>query len=298
MKNYRPTAEDLEEESSAKLVESDPLDEKNAKADFDVQYGTVDPLKNITVAVTSFLRPGYLKACLAALHEHLPQAKVIVADDSYDVGEKKSSQLDSLNEPFKIIQLPFDSGLSAKRNAIVKAALTDYILLFCEDFRMDPEAKRGVERMLDLLQREPNIDVAAGRVNRTAYEGYLQYVPGQYIRETRLDARSVGNAPWHYVDLTANYFLGRRSTMKRFPWPEECKIGGEHVCFFLDMKLGKPPGRVAFVPAANINTFGEIPDGADPRYLEYRARAAALGHEAMKRRYDIKQYIGFSGDVS
>jgi glycosyltransferase involved in cell wall biosynthesis len=249
-------------------------------------------LSDITILVTTFLRDGYLQDCIAGIYKNLPECHIVVVDD----GERSSSIVHSLRKE-KWLAMPFDSGLSAKRNAGVKAATTKYVLLGCDDFQFDAEARRGIELMLEALDCFPQLSVASGRVDYRNYEGFLEYVDGEYIKETRADMSPADkDGACQLVDLTVNYFLARTEVLKQFPWPEEMKIGGEHVCLFLDLKLaGK---KVAWVKGANINTQPHDPSKQDPRYPEFRARARTLGHPLMKTRYNIKQYIGFEGDVS
>jgi hypothetical protein len=272
-------------------------------------------MNDITIAVTTFMRPGYAFNCLAALLRDLPNCRVILADDS--------PPLDSLNgvpgigldggiPPGEIVHkwkgfqhsgiyMPFDSGLAAKRNAIVRACETKYLLLFCDDFLMDEAGADGVERLYQVLEQWPQIAVAAGRVDNRPYEAWLEYVKGSHIRERRIVFSE--KAEWFPVDLAVNYFMGRTEVMRRFPWPEEMKIGGEHVCFFLDLKLareieGASDLDVVWVPDVNVKTMTLGPEAQDSRYDQYRARAFELGHAAMKRRYNIKTYVGMNGDIS
>ena len=244
-------------------------------------------LADTTILITSFLRPGCLAQCIAGIAANLPECDCLVVDDG-DLDGEHFFRL----RPGRFISLPFDSGLPAKRNAGVNAATTNYVLLGCDDFVFDAKARLGVEFMIEELDLNPDLDLVGGRVDGRPYEGFLEYVPGEYIKETRLEAVDY----FHECDLTVNYFLARTEVLKNFPWPEEMKIGGEHVCFFLDLKLAGR--RVAWLKGANINTQPYDPSKQDPRYPEFRARARTLGHPLMKKRYGIKHYIGFEGDVS
>jgi hypothetical protein len=100
------------------------------------------------------------------------------------------------------------------------------------------------------------------------------------------------------VDIATNYFLARTEVLKQFPWPQEMKIGGEHVCLFLDLKeSGK---KVVWAEGININTLhlGTGPDVQDPRYKAFRQRALTTGHALMKIKRNIKTYVDFNGGVS
>jgi len=242
-------------------------------------------LQDVTILITTFLRPGYLERCVQGAKINLSECVLLVVDDS------------EIKSPLANIELPFDSGLAMKRNVGVAACKTKYLLLGCDDFDFSTlEARQGVEKLIKILDENPEIDIAGGRVDGHPYEGNLEYAPGEYIREHRVIGNP--NNPFTPVDLTVNYFMGRTEIMKQFPWPEEMRIGGEHVCFFLDLKhAGR---KVVWVPGVNINTLylGIALNVQDPRYGGYRRRAINLGHPLMKKRYNIKNYIGFEGDRS
>jgi hypothetical protein len=244
-------------------------------------------LADVTILVTSFLRPGYLFHCLQGIRDNLPECTVITVDDSGDT----ILDFPSGNGRDLLVRMQFDSGLSAKRNTGVRICHTKYLLLGCDDFDFSTKkARDGIQMFVDMADAFPQFDVFGGRVDDKPYEGFLEYKAGEYIKETRLD--------WEIIfgqgaicDLTVNYFLGRTEVMKQFPWPEEMKIGGEHVCFFLDLKLA---GRkVCWVRGANITTLKLGPEAQHPDYAKYRARAKTLGHPLMLKRYNIKEYIGF-----
>lgn len=245
------------------------------------------PLNEVSMLITSFLRHGCLRVCLSGIAKNLPECTIIVVDDS-DVD--LCANIAGAN----CIRMKFDSGLSAKRNAGVKACQTKYILLGCDDFDFStPEARLGIEKMVKVLDENPDIDVAGGRVDNNPYEGYLEYVSGEYVRETRLVP---DGSPFQRCDLTVNYFLAR--TDKIVAWDERMKIGGEHFDWFWQM--GQTGCKIVWVPEVNVNTLhlGMGPDTQDPRYGGFRRRAVNLGHPLMKKQYNIKDYIGFDGGKS
>lgn len=249
-------------------------------------------LADVTVGISSFLRPGYLSRCLESIAEHLPEVTVLVADDSdSDICAKIAGP--------GCIRMAFDSGLSAKRNALVARCTSDLFCLFCDDFKADEECRAGVLLLLEVLDKWPDIAIAAGRVDGRAYEAMLEYIPGQHIRETRVDVRQglYGRPAWVPVDLAVNYFLARTAVMRDVPWPENIRpVGGEHVAFWLDAKM--KGYKSVFVHGVNVKTMTLGPEAQDVRYPAMRARAYATGHIAMKRHYNILKFIGMAGDES
>ena len=254
-------------------------------------------LSDVTILVTSFLRFGYLEGCLEGIERNLRECDVVTVDDSGPSKEFEQLAHDSIyRDGNQFWFMDFDSGLSAKRNLGVKAVCTKYVLLGCDDFDFSTkEAREGIEKMVKVLDENPNtLDLVAGRVNNQPYEGFLEYVHGEYIKETRLNTEEVfgGDMSWKRCDLTVNYFLARTEILKRFPWDETITpIGGEHGDFFLTLKENRR--RVAWVRGVNVNTFPHDPSKIDPRYPELRARAVTHGHRIFMEKRNIKQYIGF-----
>lgn len=275
-------------------------------------------LADISIAIPSFLRLGYLFECLRHIMRNLPECQVIVADDSIEnpsvildyqtIAHTAPSCVTIENsvekKAFPVLRLPFDSGLSAKRNAIVSACQTKYLLLFCDDFKADEECRAGVLRLGEVLDQWPDIALAAGRVDKKPYEAMLEYVPGSHIRETRVQIAHAndpsacnGRPAWTPVDLAINYFLARTEKLLACPWPEDIRpIGGEHCAFYLNAKM--KGYRTVFVHGVNVKTLTLGAEAQDPRYPEMRSRAYATGHAAMKRHYNIEKFIGMAGDVS
>jgi GT2 family glycosyltransferase len=253
-------------------------------------------LSDVTILITSFLRPGYLQECLAGIRRNLPECKVIVIDDS---GDQQPGHCVGVH----LVQLPFDSGLSAKRNAGVKACTTKYLLMGSDDFDFSTaEARAGIQKLVRVLEEHPDVDVAGGHHNNQRYEGFLEFVAGSHIKETRLFANQQATVPSlsqkhkvYKVDLIVNYFLARRESIRGIPWDERMKIGGEHGDWFLTLKeTGK---TVVWVDGVNINELPRDRNKEHPDYGRYRARAVSLGHRIFLEKRGIQYYFGFDDPV-
>ncbi|HSZ60713.1 MAG TPA: glycosyltransferase [Terriglobales bacterium] len=255
-------------------------------------------MRDITILITSFLRPGYLKDCLAGIEKNLPDCEVIVADDSGD--QPPGNETDR-----RFIHLPFDSGLSAKRNAGVKACNTKYLLMGSDDLDFSTvEVREGIEKLLRVLDEHPMVDVAGGHHNNQQYEGFLEMSPGSYIKESRLfsannprETRQLLSQEYevYKVDLIVNYFLARTQSIRQFPWDERMKIGGEHGDWFLTLKnAGK---NVVWVSGVNINELPRDPTKEHADYATYRGRALSLGHRIFLEKRGIRYYFDFDTPV-
>ena len=248
-----------------------------------------DEGNQISVMVTTFLRDGSLFHTLKNLAEHCAGVKIIVVDDGYSSTQKQLVYRALKEGGHTVIELPFDSGLCAKRNAAVRACTTDFILLGSDDFLFDAAAYLGVHKLHHVLYNHPEIAVAAGRVKDQPYEGFLTRVPGHYIKETRLIPS--GTREFYPCELTVNYFLARVSLIRDLPWDERMKIGGEHGDWFMDLK--NHARQVVWVPGVSVREVWYHVKGNHPDYVTYRARAFKQGHQIFLQKQKVPVHIGF-----
>ncbi len=247
-------------------------------------------LSRVTIVIPTFLRPGYFDACLSSILEKLPECKIAVACDDTLTPEPWP------NKNIKFVRLPFDSGLTMKRNYAVQMVETEYTLLACDDFNFtDPETRRGIERMIHVLDAHKDIDVAVGTYNDRMYEGTFLHVLDEYIAERRI-CRHDQLGEWVRlgalkIEIGINYFLARTVVLRQVPWDENIRpIGGEHADWFLRMKdYGK---AIVWVPNCPIRSFERNDSWAHPYYNRYRRRAH-IGHKIFMEKWNIKRYIEF-----
>ena len=100
----------------------------------DQLFCTVDNswMTEVTVGVKTFLRPECLVNCIKSVRLYYPNISIIIADDSDDK-IKKVNQKNMKKFKVKIIDLPFDSGLSVGRNTIVNQTTSKYIVIIDDD---------------------------------------------------------------------------------------------------------------------------------------------------------------------
>ncbi|MEX0644823.1 MAG: glycosyltransferase [Parvularculaceae bacterium] len=184
-------------------------------------------------------------------------------------------------------ELPFDNGLSASRNYLVRTATEPYVLIcdddfaFTEDFGLrDARAAFDFDAELGVLGgRLLNIDhdVAGTTANRSeatfAYNlifdrpnRTLVMLPAAIYGEP---ARRLGSVDVTYCDTVLNFCLIRRERVfdKGIWWDEASKIGGEHFEFFLRIKETRN-AKVAYCPAL----FAEHHRMQSAEYAQLRSR--------------------------
>ena len=256
------------------------------------------PMNRVAVMVKTFLRDGYLRTCVKGLQEFFPDAKIVVIDDGVESFEKIRLYADLRLAGHSCIWLPFDSGFGAKANAAIEHCDREFVLIASDDFDFkDRVARRSVEKMLEVLDSDPFIDVASGRVNSRPYEGLLT-INGEHCREDRgyRETRvTPGGVTYHLCDLTVNFSLIRRRVFDQVRWDGDVKIGGgEHGAFYID--LLRAGFKTCYVEGANINEMGNVPSWKDIRYPDFRSRARTPGRPCLARR-GINYYTTFGGFV-
>ncbi|SDF44586.1 Glycosyltransferase involved in cell wall bisynthesis [Limimonas halophila] len=238
------------------------------------------PMRDVTAGVKAFLRQAELRDTLTALTGH-GLHEVIVADDS-GIGPEREALYAELREvlPLRVIELPYDSGASAGRNAVARACITPYLLMLDDDLIV-PDNLAAMRRAVD-ASRE------LGGVSCIWREhGRLSSCAANLYRVGRRLYKDIGRGPacvprpdgkrLPVYDIVEQSVLFRTETFDDVLWDEHFTIMREHVDFFLQHKaLGR--WRFAVVPEVVMRhektpkTAGS--DYAALRYGRERKRAA------------------------
>lgn len=250
--------------------------------------------ENIAIGIRTFLRDEHLYNAIRGIQENLPGAQMIIADCGEHNEEKEGVYADLERAGHKTIQLNFDSGFGAMSNAIVDALDRKYLLIGSDDFCFSPiEVREGIEKLQQVLELCPDVDIASGRVNNRPYEFDL-IDKGDEVTEVPIKYNVHGPIfPWFIdCDLTVNYSLFRKRVFEKVRWESDIRIGGgEHGAQAI--KIKRANFRTVFVPGVNINEQ-EVKNS--PRYNLYRRRALDPGRLAFDR-IGVKKYILGSGIV-
>lgn len=267
----------------------------------------LEAMPRISILIKTFLRDRMLHRTLRAVERHLPGSKMIVVDDGYEHRDKISRYADLRSKGHDCLWLPFDSGFGAKANAGVAANDREFVLIASDDFEFaKPGVAEGIGRMVTVLDNDPDIGVASGRVGGNPYEGHVvqgvdPITDEVYLQEIPLtpypdgsDWQHADGVPYHVVDLTVNYCLVRKEVFDYVKWDEDYKIGGDHYTWMRDVRMAG--FRIAYVHGANINQIPAFPGSEHRDYGKYRARAKrAL--PLFFHKQGIDRYVGFDGRV-
>jgi glycosyltransferase involved in cell wall biosynthesis len=268
---------------------------------------------SVTIVIKTFERPQSLKKLLNTLNTYARQYPIIVADDS------KISAETAIKKQFPALaitwlNLPFDTGLSAGRNALVNNVQTDYFLLCDDDFKLDERAdiERAVktinENKLDILGGDFYNYVTIPTIKRFIkllifdpwkIKMYLfkNFETNRYLGTFRLKNESScellitnkNKDELYYCDLVNNFFIGKTSAVKKMgAWDPELKMG-EHEDFFYRAKQHKLV--VAYLPGFGTGHFPVIKSN----YKKYRLRASQYKSKFVLK-HQFKSYIEIQTD--
>jgi len=255
-------------------------------------------LRKVTILIKTFLRDAHLADALSGIWASMPEVHVLVIDDGEHTPAKESLYQRAIGTGHTVVQMPFDSGFGAKSNEAIKHIFRPYLLIGSDDFNFRPlEVRHGIEKLVAVLDGDPHLAIASGRVNGNPYEGWLHDYGDRVVEEwLSLDNPKKSNGVVYYhCDLTVNYSLIRAEILGRnkICWYDDVKIGGgEHGAFFVAVK--RAGYKVAYVPGVNISEQQGKP--TDLRYSSFRGRASRPEREAFKH-MGIREYVCFGGSV-
>ncbi len=253
------------------------------------------PLSSVTVLIKTFLRDGYLTRCIAGIQKTMPEVKIVVVDDGEESSDKIKLQSRLRAEGHVYHWLAKDSGFGAKSNAAIQFYDRPFTLIGSDDFDFaEPSVRRGIERMLMVMESDPELGVASGRVNNQPYELRMEFGPDWVKAEPGYrGSKRVKGIDYQFTDLTVNYSLIRRGVFEKVRWDDDVKIGGgEHGAFFVDVK--RAGWKVALVSGASIRELPANAGWRHPSYVSLRGRARDPERPCYLRR-GIKHFITSSG---
>jgi len=187
--------------------------------------------KNITLCIKTFERFEIVVRLVDSIKKfYNDDYLILIADDSKVNHEDFFKKYNNL----KYYHLPYDVGISAGRNFLVKKVKTDYFITLDDDFIFDENT--NIEQMKKLLI-EYNLDILGGRYKNTykldsigrtfLFKHYMLYLyPLKNIENEVV-----------ICDFIPQFFIAKVNKIKENNlWDEELKSAGEHVDFFIRAK--------------------------------------------------------------
>jgi hypothetical protein len=232
-------------------------------------------LDDVCFGITAFQRPHLLTQLVHSILRNYPLASIVVADN----GRKKAVLPDNV----RVLNLPFDCGLSAARNALTRAVKTKLMLLLEEDFFFLPSTR--IEPLLEVLNHDAEVGVVGGGMLAPSGQTVAYAMDIEVFRDTMCVRESnhrqrvtSSGTPYRICDLIWNFALFRKEMLADHAWDETLKVG-EHTPYFNEVRKAAR-WRVACCPETVIH---HVPDRRSDEYRSYRLRARELFHQYLRR---------------
>ena len=179
-----------------------------------------DPLLDqLTLVIKAFERPKSLARLLRSIRRLYPRIAIIVVDDSRDARPLPGVET---------VLLPFDSGVSAGRNAGLARVRTPYAMVLDDDFLF--YRRTDLAAALRKLVAEPAIDILGGYViTLPAVQWNDSGSTPSYKPEAGPLSGRVGGLERRRK--VPNFYLARREPLARLGWDAALKRL-DHVDFF------------------------------------------------------------------
>lgn len=170
---------------------------------------------DLTVIAKTFERPANARRTVSTLRRVF-DGPVIVADDS------RTPQ--SFDDPgISVVVLPFDSGVAAGRNAALAEVTTEFVMSVDDDFVFTPDL--DLNRVVDYLRRNPEVDIVGGRVVNLPLWQTPDYSRAQLFAYRGEPVRPAGTVidglPVFYK--VPQFFVARTARMRLVQWDENLK---------------------------------------------------------------------------
>ena len=182
----------------------------------------VVPAGTLTAVIKTFERQRALYRLVASIQRVQPGLPIIIADDSRDPQEVDGAT---------VISMPFNSGISAGRNAALRTVDTPYFLLLDDDFVF--YRRTDLASVVAVMESTPEIDIVGGQVVNLPDYRVHDYAAAPLFpsaKPPRFEVGTlVGGLPTR--PKVPNFFVGRTTAVKCVGWTDELKVI-EHRDFF------------------------------------------------------------------
>jgi GT2 family glycosyltransferase len=252
----------------------------------------------LSIGFATINRPRVAQRLIRSVRRFFPDLPIYVADQSLD-REPMQAFYDAYD--VHLIQMPFDIGVTASRNALVEAMTEDYFVLCDDDFLMGPAT--SFADAIRILEADPAVGVVGGRLfdfdgsteHLRNWEIYLQYDPDQRILFSipiyHLSPRrhDLGSISYFSCDAVLNFAVFRRSIFSEVVrWDERFKSNGEHEDFYLNLKQ---QASIGVVHLPTMLAYHHHPE--DHRVYISRLRDRKEGWRAFFEKWGLEQHIEY-----
>lgn len=241
----------------------------------------------LTIGVSSFERPEALWRLVRSIRDYYPTVPIIIADDSH--GSIYDRDIKVIRDAYDGVRTPrceYNSGLSVKRNTLVRETATELFCLCDDDFVFTEQTDlRHLVAALDA-----GLDLAAGTVADTnPYQHQLVRRGTVLFKQFQPAATATTYHGYPLYDLLLNFFVARTAALRAIPWDEALTMR-EHTDWFLRVRHLKK----TLVPACVVEHKRDKPDG----YGDHRRAAIAASLEPTMHRLAARGLTHLVGDAN
>jgi glycosyltransferase involved in cell wall biosynthesis len=180
------------------------------------------PVDAVTAVIKTFQRPRQVRRLVASIRRVQPDLPIIVVDDNRDPTPIPGTEL---------LAMPFNSGISAGRNAALRRVETPYVLLLDDDFVFTRQT--SLAGPIAAMEAVADIDILGGAVvnlpDFSVNDYSLIAMEGHPATPRFALGSMVGGLAVHAK--VPNFFVGRTERVLSVGWTEELKVL-EHAEFF------------------------------------------------------------------
>jgi hypothetical protein len=163
----------------------------------------------LTVLVKTFERPAILRRLIASIRRGYPSLPIIVADDS-----REPARLPGV----ETIVLPYDSGVSAGRQAALGLVRTPFVVVLDDDFVF--LRTTALAPAVAKLVRNPTIDILGGQLIDLPLLRVRQPPLGQIFATRAHPLVPIGSTIDGLLvcDKVANFYVARTERLRLVGW--------------------------------------------------------------------------------
>jgi hypothetical protein len=163
----------------------------------------------VTLLIKTFERPVLVRRLVASIRRMYPALPIIVVDDS-----REPTRLPDV----ETIELPYDVGVSAGRQAGLERVTTPYVMILDDDFIFYRATR--IERAVAALERQPRIDLVGGQLIDLPYLRFREPPIGRIFPTSATPREPIGSTidGLPVCDKVANFYVARTDSIRRVGW--------------------------------------------------------------------------------
>jgi GT2 family glycosyltransferase len=207
----------------------------------------------VAIFIKTLLKEKTIYNCIKSIQDNLSflDYRIYIADDG-PISSFKRDLYDNLkNKGHVVLELPYNFGASASRNALLNELNDeDFILRMDDDFEITPET--NLSAMISVLNSKISIGVISdlerqigkgkslrsGRIN--PWQGFMyfknDYLIKQMLPLKKFEFETVSGTNFAFSDFTRNMLLIKRDVFADISWDNNLSFFKEHEDFLLQLK--------------------------------------------------------------